>query len=85
MDDAYLLAAVKYIEMNPVRANLAPDPYAWKWSSARAHAAGNDDILVQVSPLLEMVGEWRLFLSDAEDEDADKNPPARADGSSVRG
>jgi putative transposase len=71
MDEAYLLAAVKYIEMNPVRANLAPDPYSWKWSSARAHAAGEDDMLVKVSPLLEMVGEWKSFLVDADDEEAD--------------
>ena len=72
MDEAYLLAAVKYIEMNPVRARLAADPYAWEWSSARAHADGKDDSLVRVSPLLEMVGDWKLFLSDADAEDADK-------------
>jgi putative transposase len=72
MDETYLLAAVKYIEMNPVRANLAADPYTWKWSSAKAHADAKDDILVKVSPLLEMVGEWRHFLSDAGEEDADK-------------
>jgi len=30
-------------------ANLTPDPYAWKWSSAKAHADGADDILVKVS------------------------------------
>ena len=71
MDETYLLAAVKYIEMNPVRANLAPDPYTWKWSSASAHVAGMDDILVKVSPLLEMVGEWKFFLVDADDEDTD--------------
>jgi putative transposase len=72
MDEAYLFSAVKYIEMNPVRANLASDPYAWRWSSAKAHAEGKDDILVNVSPLLEMVGDWRSFLSEADDEDADK-------------
>jgi putative transposase len=72
MDETYLLAAVKYIEMNPVRAQLAPDPYSWPWSSARAHAEGKDDILVKVSPLLEMVGDWKLFLTDADAEDADK-------------
>ncbi len=57
MDEAYLLAVAKYIEMNPVRANLTPDPYAWKWSSAKAHADGTDDILVKVSPLLQTVGD----------------------------
>jgi putative transposase len=72
MDEAYLFSAVKYIEMNPVRANLASDPYAWRWSSAKAHAEGRDDILVNVSPLLEMVGDWRSFLSEADEEDADK-------------
>ncbi len=72
MDENYLLSAVKYIEMNPVRANLAPDPYSWKWSSAKAHADGKDDILVKVSPLLGMVGDWKLFLSDIDGEAADK-------------
>jgi len=72
MDEAYLLAAARYIEMNPVRANLTPDPYAWRWSSAKAHADGIDDILVKVSPLLQMVGDWRLFLRDSDEEDANK-------------
>ena len=72
MDEAYLLVAAKYIEMNPVRANLAPDPYAWKWSSAKAHATGADDILVKGSPLPQMVGDWKLFLKDIGEEDANK-------------
>lgn len=72
MDEAYLLAAVKYIEMNPVRARLAPDPYGWPWSSARAHAVGKDDSLVKVEPLLAMVGDWRQFLSDANEVDIAK-------------
>ena len=72
MDETYLLAAAKYIEMNPVRARLAADPYAWPWSSARAHAAGQDDILVRVEPLLGMVGEWKQFLADIDEQYADK-------------
>jgi len=72
MDETYLLAAAKYIEMNPVRANLTPDPYAWRWSSAKAHADGTDDILVKTSPLLQIVGDWRVFLRDTVEEDANK-------------
>jgi putative transposase len=30
MDEAYLLAITKYIEMNTVRANLTPDSYVWR-------------------------------------------------------
>jgi putative transposase len=72
MDDTYLLAAVKYIEMNPVRARLAPDPYAWQWSSAKAHVDRQDDLLVKVAPLLKIVGEWRQFLSEADEEEVNK-------------
>lgn len=63
MDERHLLAAVHYVEMNPVRARLAADPLSWRWSSASAHLRGEDDSLVQVSPLLGMVGDWREFLS----------------------
>jgi len=72
MDETYLLAATRYIEMNPVRANLVPDPYSWKWSSANAHLDGQDDILVRVAPLLQLVGEWKAFLSDIDGEGAEK-------------
>jgi putative transposase len=72
MDEAYLLAAARYIEMNPVRAKLTADPHAWKWSSAKAHADGSDDILVKVSPLLQIVGDWKLFLRRINEEDASK-------------
>lgn len=72
MDEKYLLAAVKYIEMNPVRAQLVADPYLWQWSSARAHAEGNDNLLVKVAPLLELVGDWKVFLADPDEEDAEK-------------
>ena len=69
MDENYLLAVARYIEMNPVRARLVEEPESWKWSSARAHLAGVDDPLVKVSPLLEIVGDWRRFLfSDSEEE-----------------
>jgi putative transposase len=41
-------------------------------SSAKAHLDGADDILVKVSPLLQMVGEWKLFLRDSDEEEANK-------------
>jgi len=62
MDEDYLLAAARYVERNPIRAGLVEDPCAWKWSSAAAHMEGEDDALVTVSPLREIVGNWREFL-----------------------
>jgi putative transposase len=38
--ERYLLACYRYIELNPVRAGMVPDPGAYKWSSYRRNAAG---------------------------------------------
>jgi len=64
LDDDYLLAAARYVETNPVRAGLAARPEGYRWSSASAHLAGQDDALVKTGPLLEIVGDWRAFLSE---------------------
>ena len=68
MDEPYLLAAARYVELNPVRAGLAADAADWPWSSARAHLAGRDDPLVQVAPLRAMIADWRGLLDSALDE-----------------
>ena len=65
MDEPYLLAAARYVELNPLRAGLVTDAAAWPWSSARPHLSGRDDALVQVAPLLAMVADWRGFLDSA--------------------
>ena len=63
MEDAYLCAATRYVELNPVRAKLVATPTEYRWSSARAHVAGKDDALVTVQPLLDRFGEWLAFLA----------------------
>jgi putative transposase len=57
--DAYLFACYRYIELNPVRAGLTPDPRAYPWSSHGANAAGEHDSLVSPHELYA-----RLGLSD---------------------
>lgn len=52
LDDEYLMAAARYVALNPVRARLVDRAEDWPWSSARAHLAGADDGLVSVAPLL---------------------------------
>jgi len=63
MDDEYLLAAARYVELNPVRAGFAAEPGAYPWSSAQAHLRGRDDRLVKVEPLLRMEPKWGQFLA----------------------
>jgi putative transposase len=66
MDEAHLLAAARYVALNPVRARLVGRPPDWPWSSARAHLAGRDDRLVTVAPLLERIDDFADFLDSAE-------------------
>ena len=65
MDADYLLAAARYVELNPVRAGLVAKAEEWPWSSARAHLSGRDDRLVKAAPMLAMVGDWKAFLNSA--------------------
>jgi putative transposase len=70
MDERHLIAAARYVPMNPVRAGLVARAEDWPWSSARAHLAGQDDAVVAVAPLLERIGDFADFLETREDEAA---------------
>lgn len=63
MDESYLTACARYVELNPVRARLVSKPRDWRWSSARAHLAAKDDELVRVQPLLDLVPNWGGLLA----------------------
>jgi REP-associated tyrosine transposase len=65
MDEAHLMAAARYVALNPVRAGLAARAEDWRWSSARAHLEGRDDRLVSVAPLAERCGGQFADLLDA--------------------
>jgi REP-associated tyrosine transposase len=66
MDENYLLAACCYVELNPVRAKLCERPEDYRWSSARAHLAGKDDVLVKVQPMLDRVSNWPELLASGD-------------------
>ena len=55
--------AVRYVELNPVRARLCRAPWRWRWSSASAHVDGRSDDLVDVEPMLARVDDWRAYLA----------------------
>ena len=65
MDDAHLMAAVRYVERNPVAAGLVRVAGEWRWSSAASHLAGKraaDDPLTDVAALGAHVSNWRALL-----------------------
>jgi len=57
MSGSHLLAAMRYVELNPVRAGLAAGACDWPWSSARAHATGAHDGVLD-SGWREHLGQW---------------------------
>jgi REP-associated tyrosine transposase len=64
MDETHLISAVRYIEMNPVRAGLCTRADEWRWSSARPHLQKACDPLLDASPLSELVPDWRQYLNE---------------------
>jgi putative transposase len=53
--DDYFFACSRYIELNPVRAGLAPTPAAYRWSSYKANAEGKSDPVVEPHELYNML------------------------------
>ena len=70
MKETHLAAAVRYVELNPVRARLVSHAQGWKWSSAHAHLAGIDDVLVHVGPMLKLFPDWAGYLAEYNQGDA---------------
>ncbi len=53
----YLLACMRYIELNPVRAGMVNHPRSYRWSSYRANAEGKTDELLKPHTLYTNLGK----------------------------
>ena len=63
LDEGHLWTAVRYVELNPVRAGLAVHPTDYEWSSAACHAGlRRDDFLAPSRPFPGHVEEWAEWL-----------------------
>ncbi len=66
MDEPHTLAAMRYVEMNPVRSGLVRHPEDWPWSSAGANLGQRDDRLVSRDDTRDVVPDWRGYLGRRE-------------------
>ena len=74
-EERYLLACMRYIELNPVRAGMVEDPGDYVWSSYRAHAFGQAAGMWTPHPRYLALGEqaperqaaYREFVSSSVD------------------
>lgn len=72
MDEAHLLAAIRYVALNPVKAELVTRADAWPWASTRALLAGQDDGLVRVGPVLDRIDNVAGFLALPADHETEQ-------------
>src|SRR5215472_108171 len=61
MDERHLLAAARYIALNPAVAGLVSRAENWPWCSTRAQLAGVNDELGTVAPLRALLPILRHF------------------------
>ncbi|OGT02397.1 MAG: transposase [Gallionellales bacterium RBG_16_57_15] len=54
--EEYLLTCYRYIELNPVRADMVRDPGEYRWSSYRCHGLGTSNELITDHPLYTALG-----------------------------
>lgn len=57
--DDYLLECGRYIERNPVRANIVAEPSKYPWSSYNYYANGKIDDIITADPLYETLANTR--------------------------
>ncbi len=55
--ETYLLACMRYIELNPVRAAMVDDPAHYRWTSYRRNGLGEANPLIEPDPLYVALGE----------------------------
>lgn len=64
MEDRHLVAATRYVLLNPRRAGLADSAFGWPHSSLQAHLSGVRDELADPGPLASRIGSWSELLAE---------------------
>lgn len=69
LDERHFLAAVRYVEQNPVRAGLLGRAEEYPWSSAAAHCGlRKDHLLTKTTLFPENISDWTQWLCNPEQE-----------------
>lgn len=69
MDERHCTAAMRYVELNPVRAGLVESAPEWPWSSARANIGEAADGLVNTVRTHNIISNWKEYLADGPSEE----------------
>ena len=71
LDDAYLWAAVRYVERNPVRARIVRKAENYPWSSAAAHCGLREDSVLTTTAYwrkqFASIRHWSAWLAEGDE------------------
>jgi putative transposase len=70
LHEGHLAAALRYVELNPVRARLVLRDEDCPWSSARAHLARREDGATTLGPVLDRFPRFADLVEDAPEPEA---------------
>jgi putative transposase len=77
LDEAHSLAAIRYVERNPVRARMVARAEDYPWSSARTHCGIAIDPLVRNSGGESLIADWSAWLAEGNDNVQEQQIRAR--------
>lgn len=71
LDDAYMWAAIRYVERNPIRVKMVRKAERYPWSSAAAHCGLKDDPVLTTKRRWqrqeEKIDDWSAWLAEGDD------------------
>lgn len=73
LDEEHLMAAVRYVELNPVRAGIRGRPQDWRWSSAYSRLNNLPDPVLSRGPMQERVPNWAQYLQQEGDPEVEQS------------
>ncbi len=76
LDEQRLISVIKYVERNPVRANIVKKPWQWQWSSTMFHINGKEESpLIKLKNLFEIIADmsydsWKEYIDSKDDKES---------------
>jgi len=71
LDERYMWAAIRYVELNPVRARMVRKAEHYRWSSAASHCGLYDDSVlsntIKWTSLVRQIDNWSAWLAEGDD------------------
>ena len=78
LDESHLWAAVRYVEVNPVRAGMVESAETYPWSSAAAHCGLREDAVLSTSfPPDGVIDDWGAWLREPLEDEAETHSSIR--------